>query len=119
MAKTNSWFTHMFGDDRPPVMQGVGYHLADFVIGVLDRMKERRKEEEERYESHLNTRLNMIDQVRSDYEWEMDHLRKQASLLRHEMDYILQTNDDEQLDTVLEKIRDEAEFKEEDEDDDA
>lgn len=82
-----------FDQDKSSTMQGLGFHIADFIIGILDRLKERRKEKEEEYNEYLNTRLNMVDQFRADLEWENNHLRQQIGYTRGELDFMVEDRD--------------------------
>lgn len=65
---------------------GIGYYIADFVLGIFDRTKEREQEKKVEYSDHLNSRLNMLSQVKEDMSWEINHLREQIAFLRHEYD---------------------------------
>jgi hypothetical protein len=59
----------------------IGYHVAEFVLGFLDRRKEREQEE-------LNHRHNILDAAKADFDWSKNHLQEEISVVRGELTYL-------------------------------
>lgn len=72
----------------PSVWREMGYRVAEFIYGFLDKKKERDRELIEEKERILNEKLNMIESAKADSEWEKQHLRDELAIARGEVTFL-------------------------------